>query len=302
MKHITTYRKGKRIIPVWDAPIPLMDPLRKILRMLNAKYVKKLCILALLFLAACGKSGSLTGTGEPPEPAPRVILAPLPEVPASRIYGYYAYGAEGAGCGFTNWILVAVNSQSVEKAKEMAEAARACHQVVSYAISGPWKHWPDTFRPIAQVFADYGVLHSVYVADEPMATGMKYADLAQRIADVRAAGFKAMITEQGGGIQKPHPAIDYYGLDWYDVQLRWLRLTLQRNPEINILVPPSYMPYAGNAPLNNDHTPNQEAYVQLAKEMHVGIAYWMWPSIGPWTGAEDIPTVQAQQRRLWAKW
>jgi len=209
------------------------------------------------------------------------------------MFGYYAYGAEGAGCGWTNFVIVSVDSQSVEVARQKAEAARACHQVVSYAPAGPWKHWEDTFRPIAQEFADAGVLHSVYVADEPMATGMSYAELAQRIADVHAAGFKAMFTEQGGGVGKPHPPVDYYGLDWYDAKPHYLDETLRKHPEINVLVAPAY----GGMP-----QPDQGAWFAAAKRARVGLVFWVWPSVGGFTGVEDMPEVQATHRQLWAKW
>lgn len=228
-------------------------------------------------------------------------------MPANRIFGYYAYGAEGAGCGWTNWTLT--YATTVDAARDAALAARNCRQVVTFtpfrgeATSSKWDAtWEDNKKLIRE-FADAGVLHSVYVADEPMAARyMDYAELSRRIALVHAEGWKAMFTEQGGGIDKPHPAVDFYGLDWYDVKLHWVRYTLQRHPEINVLVPPAYMPYAGASPLNGDGTPNQEAWVEMAREQKVGIAFWMWPTCCGWTGAEDMPEVLAQHHALWARW
>ncbi len=253
--------------------------------------------LALL-LAGCGRN-SVTGPSLSPAPAARVILPPLPPVPADHMFGYYSYGAMNAGCGWTNWVLFSVPTQSVERARELAEDARRCRQVVSYATSGPWKHWQDTFRPIAQAFADAGVLHSVYVADEPMANPVgnpnrvEYAALAQRIADVHAAGFKAMFTEYCSAVDAPHPAVDYYGVDCYGGRPVSMGRVFSAHPEVNVLVGPAYggMPY-----------PDQNAWYGQAKKARVGLVFWMWPTCGGWTGTEDMPEVQEQHRSLWARW
>lgn len=238
---------------------------------------------------ACGHDvpGSPTA---PVMPTPGATYQKATPIAANRMFGYYGYREVDAGCGWTNWVLV--YTTSVEESRQAAASAVRCRQQVTWTpFAGFEKNW-DLYKTLIKPFSDAGVLHSVYAWDEPMANGVSYDRLAAIVAMIHAEGWKAMITEQAGGIDKPHPAVDYFGLDWYATPMHMVRRVLQMHPEVNILCAAAYGP----------NFQNQEEQFALAQEMRVGIIWWMWPSLSGYQGVVDAPEIQALHRQLYARW
>ena len=214
------------------------------------------------------------------------------------MHGYFMYGSGGLAeaAAWTNWALLYTKTEA--ESREVADEARALRIRITWtpfrgeATSKQWNATWESNKALIRPFAVAGVLHSVYVADEPMASGkVGYEELARRIALVHAEGWKAMIVEQGGGIDKPHPAVDYYGLDWYGAPAHRVRRALQQHPEVTFYVGAAYRTQDGAFI-------SQGGEADIARDARVQLVWWMWPSIGPWIGAGDDPGVQAEHRQI----
>ena len=261
--------------------------------------------LAVLCSAGCGHNGG--GTTGPTSPAaltPPVVLAPLPEVP---MHGYFMYRQHvdlATVAGWTNWALLYTTSEA--ESREVAAEARSLRIRITWTpfrgetTSKQWDATWESNKALIRPFAEAGVLHSVYVADEPMASGkVGYEELARRIALVHAEGWKAMIVEQLGGVGCPHPPIDFYGLDAYLPTPRHaVRHALAMHPEVTFYCAHSFRAADSSNPVYPATFPSQQGEADIAREARVQLVWWLWPSPPGYVGAGDDPDVQAEHRQI----
>lgn len=97
------------------------------------------------------------------------------------------------------------------------------HDIAFYrpAMTGPWALRPDWKARCAAVevkvraLRDAGVLHSIYVADEPYANGLKVDALTKVNAWWQARGYATMVVEVSGCARQLRPPYTYFGFDTY---------------------------------------------------------------------------------------
>lgn len=277
--------------------------------------MKRLLIVpALVCLAGCGKGGAVSG----PSPVSQETTPPASNVeplPANRIFGYYAYGDADVPTygGWTNWVLL--YTTNVGRSREVAEDCRRARVQVTWtpflgeATSRNWDATWESNKALIRPFADAGVLHSVYVADEPMAAGWgDYAEVTRRVALVHAEGWRAWYTEEQSGLDSPHPPVDYYGMDCYG-DPDYCEARLIAHPEVNVYVAYAFrsvigLPRCGPWPAK---LPDQRRQAEIAHRARVGIAWWTWiswPGSGDcaYEGIGDNPEAQSIHRQLFAEW
>ncbi|MEY4731244.1 MAG: hypothetical protein RL681_190 [Candidatus Parcubacteria bacterium] len=239
-------------------------------------------------------------------------VIPLYDTPQKTV-GYYLYG-DGSDldnvAGYTNWnLIVGYPKLPITVAQTAAEKAKRYGMKITLTCAwGDLKGDPVAFdsawaacRPIADEFQKRGVLHSYYVADEPMGNGISFAELARRIAIVKKAGFPTLVVEQGGAIDKFHPPADYYGVDWYVINTGWVRDALRAHKEFNFYVAYAFRATDPKNPEYGTTMPDQWDQAAIAREANIGLMWWTWlPSFenGAYAGIGSDPAVQYIHRQI----
>lgn len=218
---------------------------------------------------------------------------------------YYVVGPQGdhldAVAPWTNWIHVdignALQLPATEALAARCEAAgvQVCYSVIPilwipqaaplpYVLHPNWRErfaaqlrWYDAFQ-------NRGILHSLYVMDEPTANGVPGADLRMVCDWIHAnTPYRTMVVEEIGHEANPLPTVDYYGLTAYTpVQFATARAAVLGNQAVNVIVAQAFneRPYP---------IPDQWQWYALWREIRTrpraGMALFTYPGYAQ--GARD---------------
>jgi hypothetical protein len=232
------------------------------------------------------------------------------------LVGYYYAGPTASTQGLANWGLRSAHP-TLDAAYHEGEARAARERGMWVTVSFPAgpltardrKTWDAAWlsrwmQQALQAYQDAGVLHSVYLADEPSNYGISTDEVSSRAAAVRSQGFKTMAVSYAG---QPRPGgLDYWGFSCYHGSYNGWAFDAQRCGDYtryyrpNVVVAQSFY---GGPPNRPDEfglsMPDQFGWHRLAVEVNAEVlAYWAWPSFAPYVGAVDSPEAQAQQRAI----
>lgn len=237
---------------------------------------------------------------------------------------YYTIGAYGDHLDAVkalgmNWAHVEIdNTHELDATTAIAARCQALGISVAYSISNilwipgrpryerhpDWKARFNYQRAWFDAFLSRGVLHSLYVADEPTGNGIRGEDLSEVCEFLRTeTPYPTMIVEESRRQAKPLPPLDYYGLthytplpfaEGYDV--------VMQDQRINVVVAQAFN--------ENPHPiPDQRQWFKLWKRIShregATLALFIYPSYlasdrsRSYVGAADVPSVLAEHAN-WA--
>lgn len=218
-----------------------------------------------------------------------------------------------------NW--AHVSDLTTEQAESLPERAKALGLKISlgcmetfflpakvYTRRTDWlARWHDDTvagRSLAKRLSDAGVLHSVYVADEPRGNGLSLASLEPVLAAVGKEFPTFIVEDASGSTPTPPQGVTYYGLTCYtprtlkDAAARYASLRAKWAGQI-IVVAQAFneIPYK---------VPDQAAWLDLAgKVPSSGLAWFCWAAYTQGTrkyfGTRDDPAAVAVHKQFGVK-
>jgi len=282
-----------------------------------------LLLSAAALLISCGKGGSVTG----PQPHVEQPVAAAPDVRPPFSFGYFWTVGDQPSPGmgdyldeapaWSNLIYVSVPTWPLDRVEELAERASRRHLWVVYSVvdemQGTGKPAPDSALdgiwaqqlPKVRAFAKRGVLHSVYILDEPVANAVPVAHQQKIAALVKNAGFRTMIVENG----TQHVPVDYFGISCYaHIGTPGGNAGCRQSyyhSDANIIVFPGFYSEGyqdGHRDAVGFARWDQDAWGDLARELRGqgrldGVLVFLWPSLPGMVGTRDDPEFQEQHRR-----
>jgi hypothetical protein len=234
----------------------------------------------------------------------------------SRRFGDHLDAVKALGM---NWAHIVIdNTHHFPETDAIAQRAADLGIAVSYSIANllwipgapkydrhhkDWKERFDRGRPSIDAFYNRGILHSLYVADEPTGHGIQADWLHEACEFIRLeTPYKTMVIEDSISIAKPLPVLDYYGVTHYTPRVfREGHELVLRDERVNVVVAQSFN--------ENPHAiPDQRHWKRLFDRIRhregATLALFTWQSYEEYgktyTGAADVPAVLAQHAR-WAE-
>lgn len=168
-----------------------------------------------------------------------------------------------------------------------------------FALRPDWKaRWAE-WTPRVREFALRGILHSIYIADEPSSHGLPLADLKAVNDYLHSLGYRTMVVEVMGHYQDARPAYDFFGLTCYKQDaagvwsVDWAEA--ERRSKIagaNLVV--------GQAFQSSGAIPDPRPAANCARCIRAKAMLWfLWPTVaGVGKGAGSDPIIVDKIRRL----
>ena len=213
-------------------------------------------------------------------------------------FGYFVRSQEALEVTHANWNLLLVSWGDNLEPVAQSYADRGMTVTIStHSILFPTLVLAPTYeadfarlRTLIEPFERRGLVHSIYVVDEPYWNNIPAADVDRGITYVESFGYKTMIAEwYARAIDSPRPAVDYYGVTCYTfpggtgVSQDECEAAYRSHPDWNFVL--------GQATDFGAGFTDQMRWYNLAIEPgREGLAWWVWR----WPeqmGAADAPAI-----------
>jgi len=287
--------------------------------------MKNIIILIALAMISCACDKNRTNVTSPS--IPTEIEAPTSNTPPPFTFGYYWMAGDQPGMGsgdyldeapWANVAYISIPTWEQSKVEELAEKAKKLHLWIIYSVvdemQGTGKPAPDSSLeriwneqlPKIRAFASRGILHSVYIGDEPVANGVPTSHMLKISALVKNSGFRTMIVEHGS----EHISVDYFGISCYAHIGTPGGNSGCRNgyyhSDANILVIPGFYTPGyedGRRDAVGFSKWDQLAWDDLAKELRSqgrlnGVLVFLWPSLPGMIGSRDDNDFITQHKQI----
>jgi len=272
-----------------------------------------LVALAGLLVAGCG-GHSPTGPSSVPAAQGQGGLAQAPPPTPAFLLGYFARAEDAGDPKPANWQIIPLQfSLDPEMVAKECLARRTLVTVaVHYVFMNPRATWPASWKQAVAWMAPFkrlGILHSVYVLDEPTSAGLNRQWQEDALGIVRAAGYRTMMAEEYHWVnanpsngETYRPPVDIYAMTCYPPHPAFNKCADLYNarPDVNMVIGEAFSGMTADGEIYNPGDDQWRWYEAAKGSGKMGLAWWVWrwPST---VGAADDPAILEQHKQIAAR-